>query len=223
MQPQNGPRQAGSGLPTALDLVTALTEEQHHQLHGFAVKRLRRLASNPKLQRLLGLLCPGDLINQAIEKVLLGDQHPGQGRRLSARNRENNGSFIACLTGIINSDLSNLIRSEEAQCEHLPISSDTESTVAEETSEKVHPLINVEREDLKAELFRRLRQSTQSNPELWPILDHWEQHFLEEQHIVHGLFDRRQVWRVRQLARDILAQLSGELNLAAPSGMELLL
>lgn len=221
MQNQTGPQ--GGVLPTALELISALTEAQYQQLHRFAAKRLQRLAGSPGRQRLRGMLSSGDLVNQAIEKVLLGDQHPGKGRALSARNRQSLGAFLACLTGIINSDLSTLVNSAEARCEHLPMPPEGEAPLTTLDTDRSDPLVNLERQDLKEELFLRLHQETQDRPELRPIIDHWETHYLEDHRIARRDFDRRQVWRLRQMARAILAELAREVQPASPSGMEMLL
>src|SRR5665213_4279056 len=78
----NGPHESGSSLPTALQLVTALTEEQKQQLRDFAGKRMRRIAGTPGMDRFLAGARPDDFVNAALEKALLGDTCPKKGRRL---------------------------------------------------------------------------------------------------------------------------------------------
>ena len=73
MQPKacnNGPHESDSSLPTALQLVTALTENQHQRLLAHAAKRMRRLLSVPEMERCLARKSPDDIVHDSLQKVL---------------------------------------------------------------------------------------------------------------------------------------------------------
>ena len=72
----NGSHEPASAPPTVLEIVTALTELQQQQLRDFARKRIRRLSRSPGLARFLTSQTPEDLVNSALEKLLLGKVHP---------------------------------------------------------------------------------------------------------------------------------------------------
>ena len=217
----NGPHQTSSPLPTALQLVSALTEEQHQQLTDFASKRMRRLAGVPGMDRFLAGMEPDDLVHAALEKLLQGDAHPKQGRRLSAKNRRSPEAFILCVMGIINSDLSNATHSLEASFSHLPLGDAETEPGAVEVSEPIDLVQLLERRDGKRELFARLRQ--RAEPELQPIIEYWEPNYLTDDCIARGQFDRRLVYRVRLLTCEIFAELAREIQPEGPTGREMLM
>jgi hypothetical protein len=216
-------QQSSSSRSTAAELLASLTEQQHNYLIAFAAKRLQRLRGNAPWQRILACVAPEDCVNRSIEKVLLGDTHPKKGRTLAAHNRASLDAFLACLTGIINSDLSHLISSTEAQCEHVPVQTEAETSHGVELAEEWNPSVALELQDLKEALFSRLRQVVSKRQALCPIIDSWEASFLADHRIPNQGFDRRLVWEVRRLARDILTDLARELTPGAPTGMEMLL
>ena len=171
---------------------------------------MRRVAGAPGMDRFLAGAEPDDFVNAALEKVLLGDSYPNQGRRLSARNRQSAQAFMSCLKGIINSDLSNAINGAEASISHLPLGdTETEKGVVE-APEPIDPGRLLEDRDCKRELFTRLRE--QAGPELQPVIDAWEPNYLSADGIAHGEFDRRLVHRVRLLAREIMADFTKEVR-----------
>src|ERR1035441_7747327 len=113
MQPNacnNGPHESGSSLPTALQLVTALTENQHQRLLAHAAKRMRRLLSVPEMERCLARKSPDDIVHDSLQKVLLGESHQKEGRKLSLKGRQSTDDFLAFVQGIINSDVSKIGR-----------------------------------------------------------------------------------------------------------------
>jgi hypothetical protein len=214
----NGPHESGSSLPTALQLVTALTEEQKQQLRDFAGKRMRRIAGTPGMDRFLAGARPDDFVNAALEKALLGDTCPKKGRRLSVKNRQSTEAFVSCLMGIVNSDLSNAVNGAEASFSHLPWGNAETEPGTVEAPEPVDPGRLLEERDQQRELFARLRK--QAGPELQPIIDGWEPNYLSSNGIAHREFDRRLVHRVRLLAREIITDLAREIQPQDPNGME---
>lgn len=216
-----GPHPAGSALPTALQLVTALTEAHRQQLLDFAAKRMWRVRRSPGMERFLAGKTPGDLVNSALEKLLLGDTHPKKGRQLPVKNRQSLEAFLHCVRNVINSELSNAITALETTCEHLPLGdAETEPGSVEPTDPVDLPRL-LERRDLEQELFRRLRQ--RAAPDLQPIVAHWAPRFLSEDRIASRGFDRRRVSQVRRLAREILTELAQELHSRPVRGIDLLL
>lgn len=218
----NGPHETDSALPTVLQIVTALTESQHQALRDFASKRIRRLSRSPGMARYLAGHAPDDLVNSALEKLLLGDVNPKQGRKLAAKHRHDPELFLQCVMGIINSNLSNAVNSAEFSFPHLPLENSDEDPASVELPDPTDWARQLENRDVQRELFVRLRQ--QSPPELQPIINAWEPSALSDDSIARGEFDRRQVHRVRVLAREILAKLSMEMQPATlPTGMEMLM
>ena len=74
---QTGPHDSGGMLPTVLVIIAALTDSQRQQLQDFARKRMGRLSRSPGLARFLAQQSPDDLVNSALEKLLLGDVDAG--------------------------------------------------------------------------------------------------------------------------------------------------
>jgi len=216
MQNINGPHNTSGAFPTALQLVTALTENDYQQLYAFADIRMRQVKRTPGSERLMGLNTPADFVHSAIAQALLGDAEPGQGRRLSDRQRASQPAFLAGLGSIINSELSNLLTSAEAGCEHLEFPDEVPAGGAG------NPRSRLERADLKRALFARLRPLVEHDAELTAIADAWEPDFLEDDRINRSGFDRRKVHQVRRLARGILAELAHDADPGTPDGMELL-
>jgi hypothetical protein len=183
---------------------------------------LGRVAKVPSCQRRLATTSADDLVGDAVEAVLLGEAQPGQGRRLTARNRRSTTAFILYLQSVINSQLSNLTRSLEANCEHVPVGNHWENPEAVEPVDLVDLLDLIERRDLKAVLFARLRQWAFGHVELTRIIDAWEQHFDGSDRIGNGTFDPNLVRRVRLKSREICLELTHEFNPQATTGREIL-
>jgi hypothetical protein len=219
----SGPHPTGSSLPTALQLVSALTEEQHQTLKGFAAKRMRRLRAAPGMERCLGGKSPEELVHDAFEKVLQGDSHPRKGRKLSAKNRQSTDAFIDCVRGIINSDLSNLVRSFEVSVPHVPLGDPEAEPDTVELSDPGNFVRQLEQRDTQRELFVRLEQLLQNEPALEPIIRHWHEHYQVSDRIAGPEFDVNLVYRVRQHAQRILHELAKEGQANDVTGMEMLL
>ncbi len=77
---------------------------------------------------------------------------------LKAKNCRSTAAFILYLQSVINSQLSNLTRSLETNCEHVPVGDCWENPDAVEPVDLADLLRLIERRDLKAVLFARLRQ-----------------------------------------------------------------
>ena len=209
--------------PSASKLLDNLTEVQHRHLRAFAARRLGRLVFAAAWPRILARTSPDDLVHRAVEKVLDGERNPRQGRTLSARDRASTDAFVACLTGIINSELSHLICSAEARYGH--VSAQTGEETSDDVVEVADPRnlrTTVELRDLKVALFRNLRAATVDRPKLWPIIDAWETVFLEDLRIPTTGFDRRLVSELRELARGIYTRLTRAARPKAPKGVEML-
>jgi hypothetical protein len=223
--PQPGHQKQPSGLlPTASQLLASLTQPQHQLLTDFAAKRLQRLATSASRQRLLGSLTPGDLVNQAIEKVLLGERGSKGGRRLSRENRENADAFLNCMKGIINSDLSNRLRTYEACYRlHLLDAEQTGTGDPTELADSLDLFALISRRDVMLVLFARLREWAASSPNRLHVIDVWEQNFLSSDRIGGQGVDPNDVYQVRLEARRYLKNLALEHELHAPDGRDMLL
>jgi hypothetical protein len=209
--------------PTVQDLLLALTPKQQQQLEDFARKRLRSLAYSPWLRRYLGPISPEDIVSRAVLKVIVGECDHQAGRPLKPRNRKSADAFMACLQGIMQSDLSNLVTRAEARYEHVPVGNE------EPGSDRVDPLDPKDTitllvlRDLQRVMFAKLYLRAAQKPELLPIIRRWEPNFLGAPRVATGQDDRKLVHHVRKLARQVLWELSQELNLPMATGKEMLL
>ncbi|MGO9200665.1 MAG: hypothetical protein ACLQM8_09005 [Limisphaerales bacterium] len=59
--------------------------------------------------------------------------------------------------------------------------------------------------DIQAQLFKRLRE--EANEKMLRVIDAWEPVSLEDDHIPILNGDRKTTWKVRQLARKVMAEL----------------
>lgn len=209
-------------LPTALELVTALTDEQHLALNNFAANRMRRIAVTPDLQRCLGIKSPVELVHDAIKKILLGDQEPHGGCRLSLEQRKDPEAFYRRLLTIINSDLANLVTSAEANHRHFPVDDEHKETASVALVDRTDLDGLLQRRDLKRLLFAQLRDATKTKPALAAVVAHWEANFEHSDYIARGNFDRRVVFQVRQLAQVILRQYAREIEPSSEHGLEMI-
>jgi hypothetical protein len=213
---------APGGVCSARNLLEALTSEQRKGLHDFAAKRLARVAKIPSCQRRLAGTSPDEMVHRAIEAALLDEQQPRKGRRLKAKNCRSTAAFILYLQSVINSQLSNLTRSLETNCEHVPVGDHWENPEAVEPVDLADLLCLIERRDLKAILFVRLRQWAADHAGLLRIIDYWEQHFEASDRIGHRGFDQNLMHRVRLKSREICRGLTQEFHPQATTGREIL-
>jgi hypothetical protein len=213
---------ANNSLPSALELLRALTEEQHQRLRAFARKRLDRAALRPNLQRLLAGATPEDLVDAALEKLLLGDTYPKKGRKLPSKNRQSTDAFLRCVMGIINSDLSNLATSAEASFLHLSFSEEEDGVGGVQVAEPLSIASLLQRRDFERQLFARLEPIMQNEPSLAPVIHHWSEHFQFADRIAGPEFDPNLVYRVRQHAQRISRELAQEIQPGQVTGLEML-
>ena len=212
-----------SGAPSAAQLLEAITPKQEQQLTNFARRRLSRINGGERLRQFFCSLSPEDLVQDAKYKVLLGEEVPGAGRRLKARNRVSVEAFINCLRGIIESDLSSLLKAANRRSqEHLPVG-DTESEPGMvDPRDPLDQADEIARRDLRRVVFARLRENLAAEPGLLPRMLQWEEGFLEDDRVAADALDRKPAQRLRELVRPICKELSSEVS-PAPTGKEILL
>jgi len=209
---------AWGGTCSAAGLLAALTPEQRQDLRNFAAKRLARVARVPSRRRLLSIISsPEDLVGRAVQAVLLGEERPGEGRRLSAKNRRSTAAFVAGLRSVVDSQLSNLTRSAEANSEHVPVGT-REDPDAVELADLSDLARLIERRDLKAVLFRHLREWSAGHAGLRRVIGAWEQSFDGGDRIGETRFDRNLAQRVRSETQAFLLKLARESDSQARSG-----
>lgn len=210
-----GPQLESHGvLPSALDLLTALSTEQWEQLTAFARRRLVRVRITPARQQHLAGLTGEDLIGEVVAKVLLGDRHPRKGRPLRPQHRVGAEALLNRLRGDINSELSNRLAKADTRGEHLSLSNETAVAVASS-----HPARELARRELQAALFARLRELTRTEAVLQPLIDHWERHFLEADRIGDAGQNRNHTHRLRRHAQRVLRELAEEMDEPDGRGM----
>ena len=105
----------------------------------------------------------------------------------------------------------------------MPFGNHWENPEAVEPADLVDLLHLIERRDLKAVVFVRLRQWAAGHVELTRILDAWEQHFDGSDRIGSGTLDPNLVHRVRLKSREICLELTHEFDPQATTGREMLL
>jgi len=219
LTPTNGRPEFGAD-KSATELVAALTADQYNQLLGFARYRLRAVQRSRALQRALTGVEPEDLIAEAILKLQLGDEDPLLGRHLRPEHRANPQRFLACIKGIIESDLNHLVTAARTRYEHVEIGEPEQDADAADPAEADDPHDRLSRRDLQRVLFQKIHERITRQPALLGVVRDWEARFLDDDRINDGSWDSNLSKRVRQLAREILDELSAELNL---SGREMLL
>jgi hypothetical protein len=192
---------------TVSELSSALTIEQYRRLIGFARFRLRAATNSRWLQQSLGAAEPEDLVHQAILKLYLGEENPSLGRHLKQRQRLSVETFINGVKGIISSDLSNLVNEARYRHEHTFVGDPEEESGAVEPAEYGDTQEHLCRRDLQRVFFRQLYQRIQNQPALLAVVQDWEQRFYSDDGIGDANLNRDLVYRVRQLAREVMADL----------------
>jgi hypothetical protein len=79
------------------------------------------------------------------------------------------------------------------------------------------------RRDLHRVLFSQLYARAAEQPRLLVVIKEWDQNFLSDNRIARDGHNRKIIYRVRQLAREILRDLEAELSLVPNEGREMLL
>lgn len=210
-------------MSTATELLAALTSKQYDKLVGFARYRLWALIQSQHLQHCLATLRPEDLVAEAVLKLELGDQDPSLGRHVSPEYRSDPERFLACIKGIIESDLNHLATAARTRYPELPVG-DPEvepGTVDPAAPEDTYAVLS--RRDLHQVLFRQLYARIHRQPALLAVVQDWEQRFPDGDRIGHGEQQPRRVLRVRLLVQEILHELSTELEAGWARGRELVL
>lgn len=216
-------REENGTAKTVTELLAALTPQQYQHLVGFARHRMRARTQSRALQRCLTLIEPEDLVGEAVLKLELGDQNPALGRHLPPEYRTDADRFLACLRGVIESDLYNLVRLAEHRQDHVPLGNPElePGTVEVTASEDIAALLS--RRDVHRVLFQKLHQSLERHPALRAEVQDWGQRFLHDDRVGEGGVNRDRVYRVRRLAQAFLAELAEELEITQPTGREMIL
>ncbi len=215
-------RVENGAVKTVTELLAALTPQQYQHLVGFARLRMRARIQSRAVQRCLALIEPEDLVGEAVLKLELGDQNPALGRHLPPEYRTDLERFLACLRGVIESDLYNLVRLAEHRQEHVPLG-DPElepGTVELTAGENLAALLS--RRDVHRVLFQKLHKSLERQPALRKEVQDWAERFLHDDRIGEGEENRDRVYRVRLLAKEFLTELAEELEIAQPTGREMI-
>jgi len=202
------------GCHSVEELLSALSEDQYHRLVGFARLRLRAATNSTWLQRCFGVMDAEDLVNQAFLKLHLGECNPSLGRHLKAHNRVNIEAFIACVKGIISSDLYNLVNAARNRHEHLFVGDSESEPDAIDPVEPRDPRDLLSRRDLHRVFFKKLYQRMHQ-PSLLDIVRDWEARSLDDDYIGRAGMDdmnRDLVRRVRKLAREVIAEIETDIT-----------
>jgi hypothetical protein len=175
----------------------------------FIAKRLAEQHSSPNVRRLLQQHEPRDILNIAILKLLQGEQTSDKGRHVHAKDLETVDAFMQALGSAINNSISNIARKAETHYPHFPLENcaNHQPHLIPNASE-FHDELN--RRELKNLLFPRLIERARGNPILLRIITNWEAEFLDADRIPDYSHNRKAVFRVRQMAREILRALGDE-------------
>jgi hypothetical protein len=217
----NGPQEpARRGVPTASELLQALSTEDHRRLKGLARALLSRAGATPQAGRYLSQTAPEDLVDKVFSKVLSGEHDRRRGRRLQQRNRASMKAFVACLRGLISDEVKTLARHAEAAFPHLPIGDEAEPGMVDPPDQADLFRLLIHR-DLREKVFARLYQQATHEPELLPLIDLWRESFLTDDRVPVLEGDYKLTDRLRSLARKFIAELDREPGLGL-DGRELL-
>ncbi|MFO1500211.1 MAG: hypothetical protein U1G07_17780 [Verrucomicrobiota bacterium] len=205
-----GPNNEGD-VKTVPELVAALSPSDHKQLIGFARWRLRCASNARLLQQHAAHISPEDLVHDALLKVLLGDEHPDLGRQIKQQSRSSIESFLMTLKSIISSDISHLARDAAKAPQQVQLGDTEDESCAVDPTGGEELRTTLDRRDLHRLIFAELYRRIQKQPALLSVVKDWEERFLDDNRI--GTFgqDANLVHRVRNLTREILADLEPDL------------
>ena len=189
------------------ELLSAVTEEQYHRLVGFARLRLRAGANSRWLRKCLAITDAEELVNQAILKLHLGEHDASLGRHLKARNRGNMEAFVACIKGVMSSDLYNLANAARNRYEQLAIGDPEQESEAIDPADPEDTWELLSRRDLHRVFFKKLYGRIENQPALLAVVRDWEQRAFDDDRIGGMGISRDRVYRVRQLAREVITEL----------------
>ena len=220
--PKNGPLKDSDGHSVS-ELLAALTTSQYQHLARFARWRLHAVSSSRRLRQCLAVVDPEDLVNEALVKVLLGDDNPALGRHLKRSHLASLDKFLVAVKGMISSDLSNLISGARGRSEHLALGDPDEipGTVDLAIPEDLHQ--SLLRRDLHKVLFAELYERIRHQPALLGVVQSWERRFFDDDRIGSLGQNPALIHRVRRLVREILVELESEFSSVPGDGREMLL
>jgi hypothetical protein len=142
-----------------------------------------------------------DITQRAFEAVLVGLQNLEGGRKPRLVNVASKQAFLNYMRGIVASLVYALTQKKEIRRWHQPWS----DNMAPTRSEQLTPANQAELQDLREQLFPRMR--ARAPRRLLRTIDAWEAVFLQSESIpARG--HRRYVREVRALAQEVLAELN---------------
>lgn len=207
------------------ELLSALSENPdcYRRLAGFARLRLRSVTTSRQLQQHFAAVTAEDLVQEALLKLLLGEHEPTLGRHLKTHNRTSLEAFVSCVKGVINSDLNTLVKAACFRCDHVFTGNPEHEPGAIDPVEPHDAAGLLSRRDLHRTLFAKLYGRIQNRPMLLRVVQDWEERFLDDDRIGDDGMDRKLAFRIRKLAREIIAELAAEVSPAVGDGREMLL
>jgi len=212
------------GAPCGLSVggfFSALTAESYDSLVRFTKYRLKCMGDTRQAKECLKEIEAEDLVNQALLKLSLGAHAPSLGRRLKAKNLVNLQAFLACVKGVISSDLWNLKNEARNRYEHQPVGDPEHDEDAIDLEEPTDTYVLLSRRDIHRVFFKKLYQRVENKPSLIEVVQNWEARFDDDDGIGGSGLNRDQVSRVRKLAREIMEELMPESQSIGKNGMDM--
>jgi hypothetical protein len=115
-------------------------------------------------------------------------------------------AFMQALGSAINNTISNLSARAETHYQHLPLETPSDP-ISDDIPDKKDFFGELGICDLKRLLFPRLTARARGNLTLLAIIRAWEQDFMDAERIPDPLNQRKSVFHVRRMAREILRAL----------------
>ena len=212
------PMQNGSyaTVPAAVAAFTSDNNQLNRLVH-IARARLDRLAALPPGQRLRSREDPLGFVHDTIALVLAGK------RKAHPRHLSDSYAFFNFLQGVLQSCISNALKSIVAEGEHVPIGPTDDPSVPFADPESPANVVNeVSLRETKSELVARLRQSFADDPAMQQHVDLLEKSGLNEDRLLPGEISDKQRHRLRTRAQQVLREMSAHEGVSQPTGMELL-
>jgi hypothetical protein len=114
----------------------------------------------------------------------------------------------------------NLKNAARHRCEHQPVGDPEHEQGAIDLAEPNDTYDLLSRRDIRRILFKKLYQRVENKPALIEVVKDWEARFDDDDNIGGSGLNRDQVSRVRQLAREIMAELMTEPPSIGENGMD---
>lgn len=204
------------------ELISALTPRHCRLLAGFVRVRLEMKGQSRWLRECLAATTPEDLVQEALLKLLLGEANPSLGRHLQPQYRVNLTVFISAVKSIIASDISNLANAARHRHKHIFIGDPETEPGAVNPPHARDTYGMLSRRDLHHALFKQLYQRIHKQPALLAVVQDWEHNFWQSDRIGGKGANRLLLFRVRKLAREIIAELASEISPQHGDGREML-